>query len=192
MKKLVIALMAFALVITLAGCGGGGGSGSYVDPKIAQYNGQDQLKAIDKDTTSGTKSIREGLVDMETNFVKADLTGDKKKEKLGYYISKDFKNTTKASSSKDELLTTMGSRFNRYIVNDWGFKVTDYDPKNDENATQIETICSIRLDLTKKEGAEGSVNSWNSAVIDRHIIWIKEDGRWKIKSGFPYDRDTDF
>ena len=26
MKKLVIALMAFALVITLAGCGGGGGS----------------------------------------------------------------------------------------------------------------------------------------------------------------------
>ena len=29
MKKLVIALMAFALVITLAGCGGGGGGSSY-------------------------------------------------------------------------------------------------------------------------------------------------------------------
>ena len=191
MKKLVIALMAFALVITLAGCGGGGG-GSSVDQNVVKYNGQTQLKAFDEDTTSGTSSIREGLVNMRTDFVKSDLTGTQKKNTLEKYISTNFKNSTKASSSKSELLSTMESRFNRYIVNDWGFKVTDYSPKKDENATEIETICSIRLDLTKKEGAEGSVNSWNSAVIDRHIIWIKEDGKWKIKSGFPYDRNTDF
>lgn len=192
MKKFVIALMAFALVITLAGCGGGGG-GSSIDPKIGQYNGL--VKSDDfynKDNTSGVASIRDSLTKMETDFANSKLSGSDKKKVLDEYVSKNFKNSTKASSSKSELLSTMESRFNRYIVNEWGFKVTDYSPKNDESATQIETECSIRLNLTKKKDAEGSVDSWNSAVIKQHITWIKEDGKWKIKSGFPYDRKTDF
>ena len=48
MKKLVIALMAFALVITLAGCGGGGGSSYHLD---YGDNGAALKKYEDKDLT---------------------------------------------------------------------------------------------------------------------------------------------
>ena len=191
MKKLVIALMAFALVITLAGCGGGGGGGgSSVDQNIAKYNGQSEDAAFTKDATCA--DIRTGLSNMKTSFADANLSGTQKKNVLASYISDSFKNTTKASSSKSELLSTMESRFNRYTVNEWGFKVTSYSKNPENDPTEIQTKCSIRLDLTKKPGAEGSVNTWNSAVIDRTMVWVKENGEWKIKSGFPYDRNTDF
>ncbi len=190
MKKLVIALMAFALVITLAGCGGGGGGGSSVDPNIATYNGLAESEAFQKDTTC--EKIRNGLADMKDSFSKSDLSGTQKKNVLAKYISDSFKNTTKANSSKSELLSTMESRFNRYTVNEWGFKVSNYSKNPENDPTEIQTECSIRLNLSKKPGADGSVDSWNSAVINRTMVWVKENGEWKIKSGFPYDRNTDF
>ena len=194
MKKFIIALMAFALVITLAGCGGGGGGGSAVDQNVVKYNGYVQSEKFEKDDTCS--SIREALKDMEDNFVKDDLTGTQKSNILKANISKSFKNTTNPDSSRDNLISTMKSRFNRYIVNEWGFKVTDYSPKNDPKATEITTKCSIRLDLVLKEGKSGTVTKWNSAVLDRDIVWEykEEDGvtKWRIKSGFPYDRSKDF
>ena len=190
MKKLVIALMAFALVITLAGCGGGGGGGSSVDQSIAQYNGLTESEAFKNDEVCS--SINTGLNDMKTSFANAKLSGNQKKNVLAKYISDSFKNTTKATSSKSELLSTMESRFNRYTVNEWGFKVTNYSKNPENDPTEIQTQCSIRLNLTKKAGAEGRVNAWNSAVLNRTMVWVKENGEWKIKSGFPYDRDTDF
>ena len=183
-------MMAFALVFTLAGCGGGGGGGGSVDQNIAKYNGLKESEEFYKDVTCA--SITVGLTEMETSFANKDLSGNDKKNVLANYISDTFKNETKETSSKDDLLNVMGSRFNRYIVNEWGFKVTSYSKHPENNPTEIQTECSIRLNLTKKEGAEGSVNTWNSAVLNRKIVWVKEGDDWKIKSGFPYDRSTDF
>ena len=191
MKKFIIALMAFALVITLAGCGGGGGGGgSSISPRVATYNGLKESATFVNDANG--KIIKEEMDLMSTNFASSTISVSKKTDTLKMYISDSFHRGSE-QNLKDDLISTMNSRFDRYIINEWGFKVTDFTKDSD---TQITTECSIRLDLVLKEGKKGNVTTWNDAVIKQKIVWVKEkvDNKdvWRIKSGFPYDRNKDF
>lgn len=186
MKKLVIALMAFALVITLAGCGGGGGGGGeYVSPKIGTYNGLKESDDFANDDQG--KIIKNEMNEMSADFASSSVSVNNKTNTLKKYVSDSFCRGNE-QNLKDDLIDTMSSRFDRYIVNEWGFKVTYFT--KDSN-TQITTRCSIRLNLVLKEGKTGSVTKWNDAILDRDIVWVKEGNDWKMKSGFPYDRNKD-
>ena len=191
MKKLVIALMAFALVITLAGCGGGGGGGgSSVSPRVAEYNGLKESTAFIQD--SNGKAIKAEMDKMSSDFASSTVAVSNKTNTLKKYISDSFCRGNE-QNLKNDLISTMDSRFDRYIINEWGFKVTSFTQDSD---TQLTTECSIRLDLVLKEGKTGSFTTWNDAIIKQKIVWVKEevDGEkiWRIKSGFPYDRKKDF
>lgn len=183
MKKFVIALMAFSLVISLAGCGGGGGSGPST---VEMYESQPSLSIPEEYNCGGENGIQSNLDKMANDFKSATKTASEKKETLGKYISNSFKRAD-GSGSRDELLNVMGSRFERYKVIDWGFKVTNHS-KNDE---EIKTTCSIRLNLEKKPGKEGRVDHWNDAILNKELVWKKESEVWKIIRGFPYERGKD-
>ncbi len=185
MKKFVIALMAFALVFTLAGCGGGGGGGESISPNIATYNGLKESDTFTKDA-QGSK-IKSEMDEMSANFASSSVSVNNKTNTLKNYVSDSFCRGSE-QNLKNDLINTMSSRFDRYIVNEWGFKVTDFTKDSD---TQITTRCSIRLNLVLKEGKTGSVNKWNDAILNRNIVWVKEGDVWKMKSGFPYDRKKD-
>ena len=79
----------------------------------------------------------------------------------------------------------MGSRFERYKVIDWGFKVTNHS----KNGEEIKTTCSIRLNLEKIKG--DGIPRWNDAILNKELVWKKESEVWKIIRGFPYDRRKD-
>lgn len=193
MKKFIIALMAFALVITLAGCGGGGGGGggSSISPRIAEYNGLKESTEFANDPKGG-QTIKAEMDEMSVNFASSTVSVSNKTKTLKNYISDSFCRGNE-KNLKSDLISTMNSRFDRYIINEWGFKVTSFTHDSD---TQITTECSIRLNLVLKEGKSGSVTTWNDAVIKRNIVWVKEkvndEWIWRIKSGFPYDRNKDF
>lgn len=191
MKKLVIALMAFALVITLAGCGGGGGGPSDIEIYEGQAKSEDFYKnSTDTGYNSNYGAVKAGLEDMETVFASSAKSAADKKTTLGNYISANFyRGTDTAAKLKKELLNTMGDRFNRYTVNQWGFKVTSCTISDD--GLEMETTCSIRFDLALKPGCSGN-GAGDRAVLNRKIKWSNEGGTWRIVSGFPYDRNKDF
>lgn len=173
MKKLVIALMAFALVITLAGCGGGGGSSRInFDDIVASDTFPKQCKTISRE-----------MDEMSSVFADNKKSASEKTELLSKYISDNF--TRDGKKCKSELVNTMSSRFNRYTVKEWKFKVISHDSPEAENDS-IKTVCAIKLNLEKKPGAEGSVNKFDNVLTDREIYWVKEGDDWKIQRGLPY------
>ena len=173
MKKLVIALMAFALVITLAGCGGGGGSSKInFNDIVASETFPKQCSKISAEMT-----------EMSSVFADNNKSASEKTELLKKYVSDNFERDGK--KCKSELISTMSSRFSRYTVKEWKFKVVSHDgTEADDNS--IKTVCAIKLNLEKKPGAEGSVNKFDDVLTDRAIYWVKEGDVWKIQKGLPY------
>ena len=182
MKKLVIALMAFALVITLAGCGGGGGGGSSVSQNVTLYNSKQTSEAFKTDE-NGSK-IFASMNDMSAQFG-SDISGNEKKTVLSNNTADPFYDKN-GKSNRADFINSMGSRFDRYTVNEFGFKVTDFKYYPDTN--ELETLCSIRLNLTRKPGKDGSLAAYNDAILDQKITWKKVGDTWKIYKGFPYTK----
>ena len=179
MKKLVIALMSFALVVTLAGCGGGGGGGN------------SQVKSINDLVRSETFPIKCDKIAAAMNAIEADFTSttktaEEKKDTLSKYISEDF--TRGSEKKKAELTDTMFSRFERYNIDSWKFVVTNHDgeeAKKTANGDEIVVECAIDLKLTLKPGATGNgAGSWQ--LYNKELVWRNESGNWRIIRGLPY------
>ena len=184
MKKFVIALMAFALVITLAGCGGGGGGGgAAVSQNVITYNSMNTSEAFIKDANGG--KIYDSMDKMSKQF-NSDITAAEKKNVLSNNTYDPFYDKN-GKSNRDDFLSSMGDRFDRYTVNEFSFKVTNFKYHSDTN--EMETLCSIRLNLTRKPNKSGRVASFNDAILDKTIIWKKDGETWKIYKGFPYTKE---
>ncbi len=181
MKKLVIALMAFALVITLAGCGGGGGGGSSYH--LDRGDNGAALEKDFKDVRSAYTSINEAF---QTNSISSDPKGEKRGDAFAEYVSKDYKgkNTTHSDgsvtkvSTKSELVSRLKSLINSKQFE--GLEIIPYQTKNGATATSVTEKTKLYVSSFKHNGS----NYKNKEYVFDSVKWVKEDDAWRIVSGF--------
>lgn len=174
MKKLVIALMAFALVISLAGCGGGGGSSSEEHWGDKGAN----LPAEIKDTTIPT---------MSKAFAPATVTKmhSLSSSERQQYIKENFTNFIKEgvyfmdnkNYTRDKMTTRMDSVVNSYNFNEYSMSAGETKKVNDSKYTSWVYCVLDASRISDKE--KRSQTGW------MQFTWEKgSDGKWYITSGF--------
>lgn len=134
-------------------------------------------------------SVQEGLtkiaaahVAMESILENNSLSETQRVAEFMKYIADDFKNIDGTPNTKSVLESTTLSRLERYIINDYAFtagKMTIVD----DNTINVAT--SMRINVTRKPGAAGSV-SQADIPVDATITWKRYGTEWKIYQGLPY------
>ncbi len=186
MKKFVIALMAFALVITLAGCGGGGGGSSYhLDygdngAALKKYEGGNDL--------TGIKTCYD---DINAKLSDSKQTNDQRVAAIMYYISTKYEGHPESQTHKNGAKATpmktgenVKSRLD-LLIKDYkstGLLVIPYATK-DVNSDVIEEVTTLHVDSLVVDG---------SKIVNRDyqltLKWKNEGTKvkpvWKIIDGF--------
>ena len=181
MKKLVIALMAFALVITLAGCGGGGGGS-----KAFVLDRGDNGAALEKDFQDVRKAYSSINEVFQGNNPSSDPKGEIRGNAFAEYISQNYtgKNTTHSDgtvtkvSTKSELVSRLKS-----LINSKKFEGLEIIPYKTNNGA-TETTVSEKTKLFVASFQHNGSNYQNKEYVFDSVKWVKEDGGWKIVSGF--------
>ncbi len=181
MKKFIIALMAFALVITLAGCGGGGGGGSSF--VLDRGDNGKWLK------NNGFEDVYQAYVDInsvfKSNTSSTDKDGEIRGEAFEKCISKDYKGASNYSSdvsTKTKLVERLKS-----LIKNKSFEGLEIIPFGTQNGADKDTV----TEKTKLYVASFKHNGHNYTdkeyVFDK-VKWVKEEENgkmvWKIVSGF--------
>ena len=186
MKKLVIALMAFALVITLAGCGGGGGGGSSYHLDYGD-NGA-ALKKYDDNDLTGIKDSYDGINGVLSDSQK---TTDDRVKSIVDCISDNYKGnpeyqTHKNGAEKTDMRTkaNVKSRLDNLIKEkkSTGLLVIPYKTKDVHSETIIETT-TLHVDSLVVDGSK-FVNRDYQLELEWKNEGTKENPDWKIINGF--------
>ena len=186
MKKLVIALMAFALVITLAGCGGGGGGSSYhldygdKGAGLKDYGDGRDLTPIKK-AYDGIKT------ELAKYSVSNDAEGKNRTAAIMYYISNKYsggvykhkngetRDMREAKDVEKRLLELIGGKQFE------GLLVLPVKTNDGCTATEATEQTTLHVDSLTLDGGTTLKNQDYTLPLK----WKKEDnGEWKIVSGF--------
>ena len=168
MKKLVIALMAFALVITLAGCGGGGGSsehwgdrGANLDDDISK-NYQAMQEAFKPDTVNKMTTEAQRRAFLKENFTDFIKPGAR------------FCNN---AYTREDMNSRMASVLGSYKFKEYSFEPGETGKVSDSKYTSW-VRCHIYADRNDGKKTQ-NLSDW------MQLTWEKgEDGKWYITGGF--------
>ena len=182
MKKLVIALMAFALVITLAGCGGGGGGSK----AFVLDRGDDGKGLTDNGFTDVKKSYDDINTVFKNNDSSSDANGNIRGNAFAEAISENYTGTNKTHSdgsvtkvsTKAELVARLKSLIKSKQFE--GLEIIPYQTKNGATATNVVEKTKLYVASFKHNGSTYT----NKEYVFDSIKWVKEDSGWKIVSGF--------
>lgn len=171
MKKLVIALMAFALVITLAGCGGGGGSSDNNDHGAFMQTNFPEAYANYSKMTTDIKNAHSGDTDgskradcimncVDDSSFKADARAamSMTKSQLRDRLKKLFKEVQYGSFEISPLNTTASSKEENYVI----------------EATQFIFGNNVKYDGNTAKSVTLTLND---------VKWEKIGDTWKITDG---------
>lgn len=184
MKKLVIALMAFALVITLAGCGGGGGSSYHLD---YGDNGAALKKYDDKDLT-GIKDAYDGINKVMSDSSK---TSDERVKAIYECLSAKYTGNPeyqehKNGAEKTDMRTrdNVKDRLNNLIKDkkSAGLIVVPYKTQDVKSET-IKEVTTLHVDSLEVDGYK-----YTNRDYQLELEWKNEGTSdkpvWKIINGF--------
>ena len=171
MKKLVIALMAFALVISLAGCGGGGGGSS------EDYSKGDDGKTLKEQNETVYKQITE--------------------MKNSVQINKDY-NVTQAKQAADQFTTyidpntefgqdkitksDVGRRINN-VLNNNKLDVFTFSFGKTAEITSTKVVQYLNIAIHGKNKTTGEEKGTKSPMTFK-FVWSKIGDDWLITEGF--------
>ena len=185
MKKFIIALMAFALVITLAGCGGGGGGSSY----HLDYgdNGKALTKYEDNDLT-GIKKAYDGI-----NAVLSDSkkTSDDRVKSIMDCISLKYEGNPAVQTHKNNATATpmltrdnVKSRLDNLIKDkkSSGLIVVPYKT-NDVHSEVIKEVTTLHVDSLVVDGTTFTNRDYQ-LTLEWKNEGTAEAPDWKIINGF--------
>lgn len=186
MKKFVIALMAFALVITLAGCGGGGGGSSY----HLDYgdNGAALKKYEDGNDLTGIKTCYETI---NSKLSDSKNTNDQRVAAIMDCISTNYVGNPASQTHKNgKPATAMKTRANvksrlDLLIKDYkstGLLVIPYATK-DVNSDVIKEVTTLHVDSLVVDGSK-VVNRDYQLTLEWKNEGTKEYPVWKIINGF--------
>lgn len=180
MKKLVIALMAFALVISLAGCGGGGSSSS--KDFVLDYgdNGKG-LEANFKDVKTAYENMSAELAKHDSS---SDPKGTERAEAIVKYISDDYKGNTKSGYTK--ILETKDKVADRlvYLISKKKFDGLQMIPyQTVKGGYKAGEYVTENTKLYVKNLVQDGKNWPNQEYNFKNVKWVKESTGWKIVSG---------
>lgn len=186
MKKFIIALMAFCLVFSLAGCGGGGGGGGTVEhwgdqggnlPTEINKNYEKMNQAFDKSSKindeTDTNKIRERVLEYFT-FSVAPVG-------VATFTASDGN-----KYNKNDMTNRLTNVLTHYTMDSYEFKPGDTDPDNDKegkSTTKYTSWCYCVFHATNNKlptgkGTEKNLSKWML------LTWEKIDGKWYITKGF--------
>ena len=195
MKKFIIALMAFVLVFTLAGCGGGGGGSSWHldrgnDGKWLQENGFESLynayTGINKVFAENNDNDPEGTT--RANALYNLLSDD--------YTGKDIQH--KNDNGKVTSITKMSTKEDvrdrlAYLITEKKFDGVELiafktlNGADKENKTYVPEKTKLYVKSFKYDGKTYENTRYNEYTFEK-IEWVNEgtadNPDWKIKSGF--------
>ncbi len=185
MKKLVIALMAFALVITLAGCGGGGGSSFTLD------RGDDGKWLKD----NGFTEVKTAYDDMNSVFANNNKSNDPdgkiRANAFAGYVSEDYTGKSTLGSAraftsvknKKEIVARLQS-----LIKDkqfQGLQIIAYG-KGQTGAEKGKTV-TLETKLYVESLVYNGGTFKNQEYKFSKVQWVNdgtaEKPAWKIKSG---------
>ena len=185
MKKLVIALMAFALVITLAGCGGGGGGSSY---HLDYGDNGAALKKYDDNDLTGIKESYDGINKVLSDSKKSS---DDRVKSIMDCISTKYEGKPETQTHKNGAEPTpmktrdnVKSRLDNLIKEkkSTGLLVIPYKTKDVHSETIIETT-TLHVDSLEVDGSK-LVNRDYQLELEWKNEGTKESPDWKIINGF--------
>lgn len=173
MKKLVIALMAFALVISLAGCGGGGGSSkdNYDYGQFLRDN--KEYTPIYDNYQALTKALASCKKGKEAESAKAFLS----------YVDPNYNNGGKKFADiENRLAATSGTKGVLYRFDIQEFK---FEPLSTVTATSTKVIekTNYYIKATVRAGETGNELLKNGANKQDDLTWEKKNGNWVITGG---------
>lgn len=186
MKKLVIALMAFALVITLAGCGGGGGGGSSYHLDYGD-NGA-ALKKYDDNDLTGIKNSYDGI---NAKLSDSKSTNDQRVAAIMDCISTKYEGKPDSQTHKNGKEATpmktgenVKSRLDLLIKNykSTGLLVIPYKTKDVHSETIVE-VTTLHVDSLVVDGAT-ITNRDYQLELEWKNEGTKDKPVWKIINGF--------
>lgn len=171
MKKLVIALMAFALVITLAGCGGGGGGSDHNDHGAYMKENFPEAYKNYETMTSNIKTAKA-----------TDRDGSKRADCIMAYVSDSaFKANTRASMSmtKKELRDRLIKLFYEVEYGSFAISPLNTTDSNKEENYVIEATQFIFAGTVKYHEKTAS----EVTLTLNEVKWEKIGDSWKITDG---------
>ena len=182
MKKFVIALIAFAFVITLAGCGGGGGG----SPVFILNRGDNGAALKNYGNGKDLTPVKTAYTNINTVF-KDNSTPDKdpdgtiRANALKEYISDAYTGRSDYSSdvsTKDKLIKRLTQ-----LIHDKKFEGLEIIPfATNDGATATTVTEKTKLYVAK---FIHSGNTYlNKEYVFNEVKWVKEESGWKIRSGF--------
>ena len=187
MKKLVIALMAFALVITLAGCGGGGGGGGSSYHLDYGDNGAALKKYDDNDLTS----IKTSYDSINSVMSDSQKTTDQRVASIMDCISANYKGNPEYQTHKNGADPTdmrtranVKSRLDNLIKDkkSAGLLVIPYKT-NDVHSETIIEVTTLHVDSLVVDGT-----TFTNRDYQLNLEWknegTAESPDWKIINGF--------
>ena len=183
MKKFVIALMAFALVITLAGCGGGGGGGGAAYVLNRGDNGA-ALKDYGegKDLTPVKTAYDELNTAFSANNKDNDKEGTNRANAFKAKISENYHGDRDNVSNKAKLVSRLKSLISSKEFE--GIEIIPFATKNGSTTTSVKETTKLYVASFKYKNVTYS-NSANNEYLFDSVEWVKEnDGQWRIVSGF--------
>ena len=172
MKKFIIALMAFALVITLAGCGGGGGGGGgetphwgdegkNLDPAI--LNDYNVMKnAFDPDTVNALTTSGSRKTYVTNNFTK--------------FVSPTATFMGNDKYTKDKMTSRLTSVLGSYNIINYEFKPGETNKISDTKYTSW-VYCVLNA-KRKSDNEPRNLGHW------MQFTWEKTGDDWYITDGF--------
>lgn len=175
MKKLVIALMAFALVITLAGCGGGGGGGFTLD---RGDNGEGLIK-------NGFTDVKTAYDSMNSELAKYDKSSDSQGTNRAKAIMKNVSTSYKGTRTKNVAIQTYTDLKDRleYLIREKKFEGLEIIPfKTLDGATEGTEVFE-KTKLYVQSLVQGGGTWKNQEYVFEKVQWKKESDGWKILSG---------
>ena len=186
MKKFVIALMAFALVITRAGCGGGGGGGYHLDygdngAALKKYEGGNDLTGIKKcyDDINAKLSDSKSTNDQRVAAIMDCISTNNYKGNPEYQTHKNGAEKTDMRTSGD-----VKKRLDNLIKDkkSTGLLVIPYATK-DVNSDVIKEVTTLHVDSLVVDGSK-ITNRDYQLTLEWKNEGTKENPVWKIVNGF--------
>ena len=184
MKKFIIALMAFALVITLAGCGGGGGGGGFV---LDRGDNGAALKDYGngKDFTAVKKAYDDINAVFQSNDSSSDKDGTARANAFAECISENYTGSSEYSSdvsTKKKLVSRLKSLIKNKKFE--GLEIIPYKTLNGATKTTVKEKTKLFVSSFKHNG-----NTYtNKEYTFESIEWVNEgtaeSPKWRIVGGF--------
>lgn len=171
MKKFVIALMAFALVITLAGCGGGGGGGEAAHWGDEGKNLPEEIKSnYDVMKKAFTPSTVNALADKNARetYILNNFTR---------YVSPTATFMGNNSYNKNKMTSRLTSVLGSYKIDSYEFKPGETSKKSDTKYTSW-VYCVLNATNKNDKNTKRNLGHWML------FTWEKSGDEWYITDGF--------